>query len=76
MPWALASIFAIDGKRSCTVLMSRRPQRMSSTEITLSPRLAAGLSTSALDWVNSASVGVMSSDQAKSRSAVPRETWR
>ena len=42
LPACFAIILHIDGARSCTVLMSRRPQRMSGTPITRIPSRAAG----------------------------------
>ena len=75
-PALRAAIFAIEGARSCTVLMSRRPQRMSGRVTTRMPSRAAALSTSGRAWVKSTRLGVGDAGQAKSRSAAPRVTWR
>ncbi len=75
-PASRAIIFAQDGASSCTVLMSRRPQRMSGTEATRMPAAARGLSTRARACVNSTTLGAGRSGQTKSRSAAPRVTCR
>ena len=57
LPACLAIILHIEGARSCTVLMSRRPQRMSGTPITRIPSRAAAVSTSARAWVKATRLG-------------------
>ena len=76
LPACFAIILHIDGASSCTVLMSRRAQRMSGTAITLMPSRVAAVSTSGRLCVNITRLGTGAAGQAKSRSAAPRLTCR
>ncbi len=71
-PMSFAVCFARDEASNCTVLMSRRCQRMSGRVTTARPLAAVGLFRMFFSWVNMTSDGVASLGKLKSRSAAPR----